>query len=410
MADCRRSHPEWVVVLAGIGAALHVGKLSPALPLLQQQFGFSLLEAGFLLSLVQLAGMVLGLLLGLAADTLGLRRCVLAGLLLLTVASMAGGVSQSVGALLAWRAVEGIGFLLVCMPAPALVRRMVPVDRVRPALGWWGAYMPAGTALALLVGPWILQSASWRLWWWLLAAVSLVLCVLVAFAVPPDPHGVRQKPSTNAAGAGGLPVLWIHRLRLTLSSRGPWQVAVLFALYSGQWLAVVGFLPSILASQGITGAALGVPLALVAGVNIAGNVVAGKLLGSGAQPRWLLCAGFTAMALGATVAFYGVQVTPMSLGEAGWRFGGALLFSMFGGLVPATLFSLAVAVAPHESCVSTTVGWMQQLSAFGQFAGPPLVGWIGAATGSWRWTWCVTGAAAMLGLVLALRLGREVKA
>ena len=224
MADRWINRPERVVVLAGVAAALHVGKLSPALPLLQEQFGFSLLEAGFLLSLVQLAGMLLGLLVGLTADSLGLRRCVLAGLMLLTVASLAGGASTSLGALLAWRGAEGVGFLLVCMPAPALVRRIVPANRVRPALGWWGAYMPAGTALALLGGTWILQSESWRFWWWVLAAVSLALCAVVAFAVPPDPIAASQDTPMDAApgGAADQPLEWVRRLRRTLSSPGPW--------------------------------------------------------------------------------------------------------------------------------------------------------------------------------------------
>lgn len=45
------------VIAAGVVAALHVGKLPPALPVLKDVLGISLLQAGFLLSLVQLAGM-----------------------------------------------------------------------------------------------------------------------------------------------------------------------------------------------------------------------------------------------------------------------------------------------------------------------------------------------------------------
>jgi len=53
--------------LAGVAAALHVGKLPPALPVLRDVFALTLVEAGFLLSLVQFAGMTLGLVVGLAA-------------------------------------------------------------------------------------------------------------------------------------------------------------------------------------------------------------------------------------------------------------------------------------------------------------------------------------------------------
>ena len=62
----------WLVVAGGVAAAVHVGKLPPAIPVLREGLGLTLVEAGFLLSLVQFAGMTLGLLVGLAADRLGL--------------------------------------------------------------------------------------------------------------------------------------------------------------------------------------------------------------------------------------------------------------------------------------------------------------------------------------------------
>lgn len=42
-------HPASLVIAAGVVAALHVGKLPPALPALQQVLGVSLVQAGFLL-------------------------------------------------------------------------------------------------------------------------------------------------------------------------------------------------------------------------------------------------------------------------------------------------------------------------------------------------------------------------
>mgnify|MGYP000291181405 CR=1 FL=1 len=77
-----------VVVAVGVACALHIGKLPVAIPPLQAALGLSLVQAGFLLSLVQLAGMTLGLLVGLAADRLGPRRVMLAGLLLLGAAAL----------------------------------------------------------------------------------------------------------------------------------------------------------------------------------------------------------------------------------------------------------------------------------------------------------------------------------
>jgi MFS transporter, CP family, cyanate transporter len=88
------------------------------------------------------------------------------------------------------------------------------------------------------------------------------------------------------------------------------------------------------------------------------------------------------------------------------RYLGVLLFSAVGGLVPGTLFALAVRVAPDDGAVSTTVGWMQQWSAFGQFVGPPLVAWAAARAGGWHVTWWVTGACALAGMCIASAMSR----
>ena len=99
--------------------------------------------------------------------------------------------------------------------------------------------------------------------------------------------------------------------------------------------------------------------------------------------------------------------TPQGEGlPAAARYAAVLGFSAIGGLIPATLFSLAVRVAPGEGAVSTTVGWVQQWSSAGQFVGPPLVAWVAAQAGGWQLTWAVTGSAALLGALLGLRLRR----
>ena len=145
----------WLVILAGVVAALHVGKLPPALPVLREALGLSLLQAGFLLSMVQCAGMTLGLVVGLFADGLGLRRSMLWGMALLTLASALGGMVRDPWLLMGLRAVEGLGFLAVSLPGPALIRQLVRPQRMSAMLGMWGTYMPTGTALALLVALWL---------------------------------------------------------------------------------------------------------------------------------------------------------------------------------------------------------------------------------------------------------------
>jgi CP family cyanate transporter-like MFS transporter len=393
----RKIDPALLIVLAGVSAALHVGKLPTAVPVLRDTMGVTLVQAGFLLSLVQLAGMTLGLAVGLGADRWGLKRTMIAGLLICGVASLLGGWAQTPGALMLLRAMEGLGFLLTSMPAPGLLRRLIEPARMNVALGLWGAYMPFGTAIALLCGPLVMAHVGWQGWWWLLGLQSGAIALWLWRRLPADP--VRSAIDGDLRVEG-----WLPRLRQTLSATGPWLVALSFAVYSAQWLAVVGFLPTVYAQGGLGPAAAGAATALAALVNMFGNIASGKLLQAGLRPRTLLYIGFASMGVGGFVAF---AVVWNSIGDSvafALRYTGVLVFSMVGGLVPGTLFSLAVRLAPNERTVSTTVGWMQQWSSLGQFVGPPVVAWLASRVGGWQWSWLVTGGCAAAGLVLARRI------
>jgi MFS family permease len=210
-------------------------------------------------------------------------------------------------------------------------------------------------------------------------------------------------------------------LRQTLRAPGPWLVALSFAVYSSQWLAVIGFLPSMYAQAGMQGSTSAVLTALAALSNLVGNLASGRLLQRGVPAQRLLYLGFVGMSLGAFVAFAAWPAlsetagSPASLGDASifsptLRFAAVLLFSAVGGIIPGTLFSLSVQLAPSDRTVSTTVGFMQQWSAMGQFVGPPLVAWLASRAGHWHLTWLATGACSLAGLWLAQQVGRQLAA
>jgi len=387
-----------LILACGIVAALHVGKLPTALPLLRAEFGLGLVQAGFLLSLVQGAAMLGALALGLAVGRIGLRRALLAGLVVLTLGSGAGALAGGVAALAWSRAAEGLGFLLVSVAAPALIRQVVPPQRLALSMGLWGTYMPAGTALALLFGPLVAGWVGWRWWWAALAGLAALASLMLVRRL-----GLREAPAMpgGAGPAGG----WTAALRSSLGASGPWLVGAVFACYAAQWLTVIGFLPTVYDEAGLGGPQAGAMTAAVALANVAGNLAAGRLLHRGWAPQHLLLLGFGAMALGAFLAFGGPAHWP----EAA-RFAAVLGFSAFGGLVPATLFTSAVRVAPSGAAVPAVIGLTIQCSALGQFVGPPLAAAWTAAHGGWSATWVPTGVAALVGALLAVALGRRLRA
>lgn len=261
--------PAFWVVFAGVCVAMHIGKLPPAIPSLKSELHTSLMQAGFLLSMVQFAGMTLGLWVGLFADVLGLKRCMISGLVVLTLSSLLGASAETSETLMLTRFFEGLGFLLTAMPAPSLIRLLLQGQSLSRALGWWAAYIPIGTAFALWLGPWVIKPWGWSTWW-------MMMSMMTAFAAWGLYKGVPAGLSNHQDGFSVSP--WGARLNLTLTSKGPWLVALCFGCYSAQWLSVIGFLPTVTQDMGLSATSSGAVTAWVALVNMIGNVASGFFL------------------------------------------------------------------------------------------------------------------------------------
>ena len=86
---------------------------------------------------------------GRLGDRFGPKSIYLIGLVIFTGASLACGLSPTLGALIAWRAVQGLGAALMTPQTMAVITRTFPPHRRGAAMGLWGA--TAG--VATLVGP-----------------------------------------------------------------------------------------------------------------------------------------------------------------------------------------------------------------------------------------------------------------
>ncbi|MCP5266703.1 MAG: MFS transporter [Burkholderiaceae bacterium] len=368
-----------LVMMAGIIAAMHVGKLPTALTAIRDTLGMSLVQASFLVALFALASAVAGVLGGGLADRFGHRHSMIAGQVLLAAGSIGGAFSQGAGAMLASRSLESLGFMLAVLPGPAMLARVLAPAVTARWMGAWGAYMPTGFSLALLLSPLVVSMLGWRSVWIGMGVVSLAWAVVIHRLLPFD------RLDGVAAAAGGLRT----SLGAVVSRRGPWLLALAFGFYAAQYTSIFAFLPTMYEEAGIGAAAIGALTALAAGINLFGNVGAGLLAHRGVPARGVIVATSAAMALLAYVAF------GSGAGFA-WRYGAVTALSLIAGLIPGTLFGLAPRLAPTPSAAAGTVGLMQQGSGLGQLLMPPVVAWLAASTGGWDHTWWATGAFASI--------------
>src|SRR4051812_20713996 len=118
---------------------------------------------------------------GRAADLFGRRRVFLGGMALFAAASLAGGLAQSEGWLIAARAVQGLGAAIVSPAALAIVTTTFAEGAERnKALGIWGALAGMGGASGVLFGGLLTQYAGWE---WVLF-VNVPIGVVVSLLAP----------------------------------------------------------------------------------------------------------------------------------------------------------------------------------------------------------------------------------
>jgi EmrB/QacA subfamily drug resistance transporter len=171
------------VALPSIGRALHFSQdnLSWVVNAYTLTFG------GFLL---------LG---GRMADLLGRRRMFMTGLVVFSLASLAGGFAQSEAWLIASRAVQGLGGAIVSPAALSIITTTFADGEERNrALGVWGAVAGAGGAAGVLLGGILTSGLSWR--WVLFVNVPIgFLCTFLA------PRVIRESRAESQTRAFDLP-------------------------------------------------------------------------------------------------------------------------------------------------------------------------------------------------------------
>lgn len=351
----------------GVAAAMSVGKVPAAMPLIRSELGLSLVEGGWVMSVFATLGALAGVALGLLADTVGQRRGVYLGVVALVAGGLLGAAAGNGAMLLASRVLEGIGFITVAVSAPALViAASDPADR-NLALGFWTIYTPAGSAAAMVIAAFALPVAGWRGLW-----IGLLAVLLVAAAALAATTRDLALPSRNAD----------HPLRLigeTVRRPGLWGLGLAFGAYAFQWISLMVWLPSFLIQdRGLGGWAATLLTALVVFANVPGNVLGGWLVQRKVPRGWLLVGVSAVMAASAPLALAGV-------GPDGLRYALCLLFSFVGGVLPAACFSGAAAHAPSPRHVGSANGMIVQGSNLGQLAGPPVIAAVvSAAGGDWQ--------------------------
>jgi EmrB/QacA subfamily drug resistance transporter len=202
-------HPEGArrLVLAGtvLGSSLAFidsSAVNLTLPIIQQRLGGDVASAQWIMNAYALMLGALVLAGGAAADRYGRKRVFLVGVVVFTAASLACGLAPSLPALIAARAVQGIGAALLTPASLALLGATFDAKGRGQAVGIWAGASGLMSAVGPVLGGWLTDAVSWRAVFFINLPVAAVAIWLVA-AGAKESRG-RTTGGVDWMGAGAV--------------------------------------------------------------------------------------------------------------------------------------------------------------------------------------------------------------
>ncbi|MDR5875245.1 MFS transporter [Halomonas sp. CUBES01] len=331
--------------------ALYADTLAGSTPLL---IGVALGVYGLTQALLQIP-------FGLWSDRIGRKRVIAIGLVLFALGSIVAALADTIGAMIAGRALQGSG--AVAAAIMALLADQTREQVRTAAMATIGLSIGVAFGLAMVIGPWLAAWAGLPGVFWLTAVLTLVSLVVLWRWVPPAPRRVQHRDVGMDR----------QQLRNVLTRPDLWRLDLsIFALHF-VLMAIFVAVPFRLVDAGISAAHHGLAYLAIMGLSFVAMLPL-MIVAEKRQRITRVCV----LSIGAiTVSLAGLGL-PVSDGY--WLF--AWLFMFFTGfnLLEATLPSMLSKLAP-AGAKGTAMGIYSTSQFLGAFLGGTLGGMLASVGG-----------------------------
>jgi DHA2 family multidrug resistance protein len=244
-----RAHPsQWVIfaaVLAGsMMGAIDTSIVNVALAHIQATYGVTTddvawVVTGYLITMVIVMPLTAWL-----STVIGRKRFYLFSILLFTGASMLCGLSRTLGQLIFFRVIQGLGGGAVRPIAQAIMREGFPAERQAQAMGLYGMILLLGPAVGPTLGGWLTDNYAWPWIFFINVPVGAAALLMGARFIQDPPYArARRGVRVDAIGIGLMAIgLAALQTVLELGERDAWfesPFITMLALVAG--LALAGF-------------------------------------------------------------------------------------------------------------------------------------------------------------------------
>lgn len=345
--------------LAGLSLRPQLLGIGPLLPFIQDDLDISHAIAGLLITIPVFCMALSPLLAPIASEWLGLRRAVLASLVLLAIASLLRAVVPSVLEILLASVVVGMGLGIAGALLPAAVKEYF---NRQPAFatGIYSSGIQLGSALSGAAAvPLAYLLGGWR--GSLIAFSVFIALMAVAWLLLTPNEGVRT----------------VGRLRppsLPWRSGLVWTIVLLFALRSIIFQGLNAWLPAIYVEHGWSAAEAGALVAVEVGISFPTTLLVSRWADSRGTRRVFLVGG----SLGLVISTVGILLLP----DAGWIWAVILGVGM-GTLFPITL-TLPLDISTSAAEVAGATALVLGAGHLASASSPFLMGVIRDVAGSFQ--------------------------
>ncbi|HEV2239824.1 MAG TPA: DHA2 family efflux MFS transporter permease subunit [Streptosporangiaceae bacterium] len=227
----------WVLLATVLGSAvasIDATVVGIALPAIGRNFGVGLADLQWVVTAYTLTLAGLLLLAGALGDKYGRKRVFLIGVVWFALASLLCSVAPTAPALIAARALQGVGAALLTPGSLAILQAVFRPDDRGKAIGAWSGFSGVGTAIGPFLGGWLIAAGSWRL----IFVINLPLAALVVAVTLRHVPESRDPTDTAPVDVAGGVLVTLGLVGLTYGLiQGPnygWASAsVLIALIAG---------------------------------------------------------------------------------------------------------------------------------------------------------------------------------
>ncbi|CAM5478298.1 MFS transporter [Streptomyces atroolivaceus] len=207
------------LALAGTVAAVMQTLVTPLIAELPRILDTSSSNAAWVVTVTLLVAGVCVPVTGRLGDLLGKRRMLLACAVPLVAGSVVCALSSSVVPMIVGRGLQGMGMGMVPLGI-ALLRDVVPAEKLSGSIALVSASMGIGGALGLPISAAVAEYTSWRVLFWGSAVLAVMIAVLIWLFVPDVPAGAKGQ-RFDAPGAIGL-AIGLVSLLLAISKGADW--------------------------------------------------------------------------------------------------------------------------------------------------------------------------------------------